>query len=363
MSKSKIGTLEAIFIVLSALVPFTVTSLPIIIMRETKSSCLLNIIYVTVICTTIAFLIYLLFKKFPGFDIIDISNYLGGNIFKNIIGFLFIFYFIISSSILLRSFCEGLHVIYFPYTDISFIILMFVISIGFTNYLGFNSSIRTTAIIFPITLISIVLLFFGNIDNFTFERIFPILGDGFEKTFILGITNVGTFAGISYLYFLPPLLKNPKKFKTLSILSTVFSGLFIFTCISTLLFMFSMFNDTNELMPLFVVSRYIEFGEFFQRFESLFLLIWTISFCCYLSITCKFSTAIFTKIFNLKDHSQLIVPFVSLIFAIAILPQNYSISSFFENHMYRNITIAIILIGLLVLFLSNLKKKAGSKNV
>ena len=141
------------------------------------------------------------------------------------------------------------------------------------------------------------------------------------------------------------------------ILSIILSGLFIFICVATLLFMFSIYISTDEIMPLFSVSRYIEFGNFFQRFESLFLLIWTIAFCCYLSISFKFSTYIFKKIFNLKDSSQLIYTFALLMFILALLPKNYSICSFFEIYIYRYISIAIIILGIVLLLLSNLKKK------
>ena len=110
-------------------------------------------------------------------------------------------------------------------------------------------------------------------------------------------------------------------------------------------------------MPLFSVSRYIEFGNFFQRFESLFLLIWTIAFCCYLSISFKFSTYIFTKMFKLADSSQLIYVFSVLTYGIALLPKNYSVSSFFEINIYRYISISIIVLGLLILLLANFKKK------
>ena len=206
---------------------------------------------------------------------------------------------------------------------------------------------------------SIILLFVGNFNNFSFYRIFPILGDGFKDTFVLGLTNIGCFAGITYLYFLPPLLKKPEKFKYVSILSVLLSGLFIFMCVATLLFMFSIYISTDEIMPLFSVSRYIEFGSFFQRFESLFLLIWAISFCCYLSISCKFSTHILKKIFNLKDSTQLTYILLILTFVLALLPKNYSIISHFEINIYRYLSIAIMLLGILVLILSNLKKKAG----
>ena len=45
-------------------------------------------------------------------------------------------------------------------------------------------------------------------------------------------------------------------------------------------------------------------------------------------------------------------------FGITLLPKNYSISSsFFEIYIYRYISIAIIILGIVLLLLSNLKKK------
>lgn len=362
MSKSKLRNFEAILLILSVLAPFTVISLSRTIINETKSSILLNIIYITIICLVISYFIYKLFKKFPGSDILDISQYLGGTIFKNIIGFIFMLYFVITSSIFLRNFCEGLKIVYFEFTDIIYIILFFIIAIAITNTLGINSTIRTTSIITPFLIISITLLFVGNLDNFSFNRIFPILGDGFENTFVLGLTNIGCFAGITYLYFLPPLLKEPQNFKYVSILSVLLSGLFILICVATLLFMSAIYINTDEIMPLFSVSRYIEFGSFFQRFESLFLLVWSISFCCYLSISCKFSTYIFKKMFNLNDSSQLVYTLLLLTFSIALLPKSYSIINYFETNIYRCLSITIILLGIFILLLSNFKKRLVKLN-
>lgn len=357
MSKNKIGTLEAIALILSALAPFTVISISRTFINELKSSALLNIIYISIICTLIIYFIYALFKNFPGFDIIDISNYIGGSIFKNIIGFVFIAYFIITSAMLLRNFCEGLKVIYYPYTDITYIILLFIITITIANKLGFDSTIKTTPLIFPFLLVSILLLFIGNLSNFSFEKMFPFMGDGFKKTFILGLSNIGSFTGITYIYFIPPLLKKPEQFKKICLLSIILSSFFILTCVATLLFMFPIYINTDEIMPLFSVSRNIEFGNFFQRFESLFLLIWSISFCCYLSISLKFANCIFCKIYNLSDASQTIDIISILTFVIALLPHNYSISYFFETYIYRFITIGIIFLGICILLLSNYKKK------
>lgn len=361
MSKSKLGTVEAIALILSVLAPFTVISLSQTLINELKSSILLNIFYVGTICLFMVFLICTLFKNFPGLDIIDISKFLGGNVLKNIIGFAFIIYFVITSSMLLRNFCEGLKIVYYPYTNILYIILIFIITITFSNDLGFNSTIKTTTIIFPILLVSILLIFIGNLDNFSFQKILPILGNGYKSTFILGLSNIGTFSGIVYMYLLPPLLNEPKKYKKICILSIILSILFIFMCVATLLFLFSIYINTDEIMPLFSVSKYIEFGNFFQRFEALFLLIWTISFCCYLSISLKFFTYIFAKLYTLSDTSQMISIFSIITFAIALFPSSYYISHFFETYIYRILSISIMILGLFILFLAYIKKRMVKK--
>lgn len=265
---------------------------------------------------------------------------------------------------MLRNFCESLVVVYYPLTSYIFVILMFVFAVALVNRLGFNATINTSSIVFPLVLISAILLFCGNLDNFSFRRIYPILGDGVYNTFVLGLKNIGAFGGICYLYFLPPMLKEPQKLKKIAVISVIATGLFIFLCVATLLFMFSFLISTDEVMPLFSAARYIEFGSFFQRFESVFLLIWIISFCCFLSITCKFSTHIFSKMFNLSDMKSISTIFIILIFALSLVPKNYAIANFLQTNVYRYIRIAVgFILGMTILILANLKKKkVGEKN-
>ncbi len=364
MAKHKISTISAIMLTLSIVVSYITSSFPRTFINETKSATLINIVYITILVLFIILIFCNLFKRFPGLDLLDISKFLGGNILKDIIGSFFIMYFTISSSIMLRNFCESLVVIYYPLTNYVFIILMFIFSISLVNRLDFSSTLNVSSIVFPLVLISALLLFCGNLDNFSFKRIYPILGDGFYNTFILGLKNIGAFGGICYLYFLPPMLKEPQKFKKIAVISVIATGLFIFLCVATLLFMFSFFITTDEVMPLFSAARYIEFGTFFQRFESVFLLIWIISFCCFLSITCKFSTNIFNKMFNLSDMKAMSNIFILLIFALSLLPQNYAIANFLETNIYRYLRIAVgFILGITILILANIKKKkVGEKD-
>lgn len=362
MSKSKIGTTEAIMLILTIIITHTILALPKRILSTMKSAAILNLLYVGIIAIFLAYLIYRLLKNFPGLDLIDISEFLGGKFFKNIIGTIFMLYFIISSSLLLRNFCEMLKIVYYPMTNILFIIASFVIAICIANQFDFSATLKTNLIIIPLVLASILFLFFSTIYNFTPQRIFPIFGEGLWNTFVLGLTNLSAFGGLAYLYFLPPFLKEPEKLKKIALSGIGLSAIYLILCVSTILFMFSFFIDTNEISPLYSAARYIDFGTFFQRLESVFLLIWMIAVCCYLSIVLKFSMTIFKKMTNIQNKKPLITIFGLLILAIALIPKNLAISEFFETKIYPYLVLGIVLIiGFSILILATIKLKKSKK--
>lgn len=243
-------------------------------------------------------------------------------------------------------------------TNVLFIIAMFVIALCTANRLDFNASLKTNLLVLPLVLASMLFLFFANMNKFSAERIFPIFGDGLFDTFVLGLGNIASFGGIAFLYFLPPFMKEPEKLKRVVVISMGLSAIYLILCVATLLFMFSFFIDTNEITPLYNATRYIEFGSFFQRLESVFLLIWILAFACYLSIITKFSMSIFKKLTNIETKKPLIDVFGLLILGISLIPKNYAISEKFETQIYPCLVIGIaFFLGISILLLANLAKR------
>lgn len=358
MPKSKIGTIEAIMLVLTIVVAHSVLSIPTNILSSYKSASILNVIYVSIIAIAISYFIYRLFKNFPSMDIVDISELVGGKVFRNLVGIVFIVYFILSAALMLRNFCESIQILYFPMTDITFIMSLLVIAICMANKLNFSATVKTNVIILPIALFGVLFLFFTNINRFVPERMFPILGEGAFNTFVLGLTNLASFGGIAYIYFLPPLLKDSTKFKKITLISIAATAIYLIFTIATLLFIFTFFTNVSEISPLYTATRYIEFGTFFQRLESVFLLIWILVFACYLSIVCKFSMNIFQKITGISNQKPLIDIFGLLILAISLIPKNLAVSQSFESKVYPYLMIGIVLVlGIVILLFANIVKK------
>lgn len=362
MGNSKIGTFGAISLILTTIITHTVLSLTKNLLNTTKSSIIINLIYLGIIALLIVLLINKLFKKFPGMDILDICNFLGGTkygkLIKNILGTIFIAYFIFSSAVCIRNFCESLKIIYYQQVNIIYIIYSFIFAILLINRLSFNATLKANLLVVPFALITTLFLFLGNIQNFNIERIFPIFGNGIFDTFVTGIGNIYSFSGIIFLYFLPPLLKEPKNFKKIGIISIIISLIYLLLCVAITLFMFSAYSSTDSIIPLYIAARYIEFGAFFQRLEVIFLLVWVISFACYLGITTRFCMLIYKKITNIKNTTIIGYLFPLLILATSLIPRNYAISKFFEDIIYKYWDISLVfIISISILIFSNLKRK------
>lgn len=359
---TKIGNIEAIFLIVTIMINHIILNLPKALLDLSGSSTLLNIVFITLIALCIVYFISKLLKHFTCMDILDISEFLGGKFLKNAIGILFMIYFLFSASIFLRSFCESVKSIYFPKTPVIFLILLFVIGIILTNRLGMQSIIRANLIFIPIVLFSIVFIFLANLDNFTIQRIFPILGNGISPTFFSGASNLFAFGGISLLYFIPPSLKDSKDFKKISKISIILSGIWLLFSVATLLFMFPSIMTTDEILPLYLASRFIEFGRFFGRLDALFLLIWIISIMAYLSILLSFIISIFKKLTLFKYSNITIYGVALLIFVLSIIPKNYVQVYFLETTIYKYfVLILVFAISLAILILSALKFKKQHK--
>lgn len=357
MSEQKIGNWEAIALVLTIIMNHVILELPKDIIQTTSSASIINVIFISFIALIIVYLISNLLKKFPGLDIFDISKFLGGSWLKIIICILFLCYILFTISTLIRSFSEILKVIFFPRTPLAIIMLLFFICVVVVNKLKFKALARANLFFTILVLINLVFIFLGNLDNFTWERIYPILGNGAYTTFFSGLSNLYAFGGISYLYLVPPYLKSQKDFKNVAFISIGISAFCLLISVATLLFMFPPVITSQQIFSMYLVARFIEFGTFFQRIDAVFLLVWLLSILCYLSFAFYFVTVIFKKLTNIKSTKWCTSLFTLFSFGIALLPRNMQQVSALENDVYKHIILILIfIISLGVLVFANIKR-------
>ena len=353
----KINNKEAISLTISCSLGITVFISSQIIASECLSSSLINTGFISLIAMGLTLIICMLYKKFIGISFLDITEFVGGKFLKFIVGTIFLFYFVFTLAIVLCKAVNCLQIVYYPMTHPNYTVLLFVITAAIACNLKNNGFLRATFIIVPIVIIAIFFIFAGNLKNFNYENIFPIMGNGVKATFFEGITNLFTFGGIAYILFLPQNLKRPDKFMSVSLISTAISSVLLTFVTATIILMFNKNVTSGQLFPLYIAVRYIEFGSFFQRLDSAFLLIMNIAICSFLGIYSNLCLGIIKEITNISDINPLSFSFVLLLYASTILIDSKFELEFTQNTFFKILFFSVISLGLIILILANFKKE------
>lgn len=362
MNYSKIGSIEAIALIVVVILNHIVLNLPETFLGSCGSSSPLNVIYVSFLIFVFLFFVIKLFKNFSNSDIIDISEFLGGKYLKIIIGILFIAYFILISATQLRGFGEILKIVYFPKVAICFLTAIFLGVAIVANKFGTNTIVKTNLIVVPLVMFNLLVAFFCVSTRFVPERIFPILGYGANETFFSGISNIFALNGISYIYFLLPMLNKKENFKAISFIGIAISSLFVFLSVTCLLFSFADALSINDVSPIYILIRGTDFGRFIQRPDAIFFLGWILSLMSYISISIMFITKIMQKIGNLNARFPPSYATAGLIFIVALLPKGEVEIRFIQNTLYKYSTIGLVfVVSFLILVFANIKYKKKHK--
>ena len=358
MSVEKISKIEAIALILIIMFNAIIINVPNIIILSTGTGTAINIIYISILAIIFTYIICKLFKPFYGKDILDISEYVGGKFLKILIGLLFIIFFTLLASLSVNFMANFLKIIYFNSSPIVFILLFFLIPALFINKSGIKSISRVNLIFMPLIILSLIFLLFFSYNNFTIERIFPILGNGFFSTFVFGSTNVFAFAGIAYLYFIPSLLKDAQDFKKVSIISISLSSICLVGSIISLIMNFPAITVTDETLSLYLLTRMIRFGHFVEKLDAIFVFIWIISLISFLSLTIFYILKIFKKISNIENSNGLILPLGLILLGNCLLFTDISIIKFWARAICKYyLLILVFIISLIILIVANIKHK------
>jgi spore germination protein (amino acid permease) len=317
-------------------------------------------LYVAAITFLLFFVISKLYSRFEGKDLMDLGEHIGGTVGRTIVGLIVIAFLTYFTSVLLREFAENMKIISLAVSPISYVTLFFLAGMIVAAFFGLESIVRFHAIAVPIVasgflLIIILVLPFAKFSNLT-----PVFGSGINDIFIKGIPKVSLFAEFILIFLMIPFVKTGKNFKKVGYTALGFSTFFL--VIGSIVYSAVYVYDVGveNFLPIYSLTRLINYGRFFQRIESLFVLIWAAGALLYLSAGFYFIAYTFMKTFKLQYYKPLILPFAVLIFTLSLLPQNLVQSLLLETKVLRTygwlITFWFVILLLLIARFVKIKK-------
>lgn len=368
MSQDKVvfGKWEAIALLVNLMGTQIVLGFPRLMAEAAGTAGWILVIYVSVIAFLVFTLISRLYVPFEGKDLIDIGEIVGGTAGRLITGILLLGYLTYITSIVLREFSEDMKVIILPQTPISFVTMFFISGMILAAYKGLEAIVRFNALAIPFILAGFILITAAVAPYYNISNIFPVLGYGPEAIFGRGFLKLSIFSALSILYLIYPHIKTRKNFSTVGYVSlAAASAAFLWGALSyQLTFPFPL--ALENFLPVYAMARLINYGRFFQRIESVFVIIWAASALSYLSFGLYFIVYLYKKTFKLEYYRPLIIPFAILVYTISLIPPNLITAIELESVYFRNY-IWIITFGLptILLTIANMRKskqKGGNQS-
>ncbi len=320
----KFGTYEAISLVMILMITkIFYTSIAVLIKAEgtaawygTLVSCVTSLFFF--------FLLYLLMKRFPGKNIIQIFEVVMGKIIGKVLILGFCAYFLYYAASNLREFIEMIKAYNLPYTPPSILMIGFISVSAIIAYYGLEGIARVSKIVFIPILVGLALILLLASPFYDPDFLKPYLGYGLQKTLAIGFLRSSAYEEFFVLAIIITSIHGLKTFKKVGILSIISTGVIFSLCYICNLMAFHYSVGGENLSGLFQLSKIIYFSRFIQRFESIFLFIWVIASLIAVSAAFYFSIDLYKNAFNIKNHRPIILPFALLLFVITMIPSGIS---------------------------------------
>ncbi len=361
-AKITFGIWEAIMMLLNTICVPLLLGFPRLMIETGGTAGWIIPIYITVLAVLFFTVIQRLYRNFEGKDIIDIAEIALGRIGRIVTGILLMLYIVFLVTITLREFTEDMKVIALINSPISFVMMFFIAAMVFGCYFGIEPLVRFSSVIVPIIALGFLFIVFGVAGNYDINHLFPILGNGPRAIFIDGFFLVSYFSPLVLLYLIAPFVRTHKIMKITGYTTILLSSIFFTLGTLCYLLVYPYPISIENFLPIYQLARVMEYGRFFQRIESVFVLIWAASAMSMLSIGFYFVVYIFRKTFELDYRRPMIWSFIIIIFTLSLFPPNLMTVLELDKMYYSKVTWIISLCyPILILLIARLRSRNPEK--
>jgi spore germination protein len=224
---------------------------------------------------------------------------------------------------------------------------------------GINSIARLFEIIFPITVILFLLVSFMSFGIFEIDNLRPVLGLGVIPVLKGVKTTALSYTGFEIMLLLPAFMKQPHKAVKAVLVGVAIPLIFYVITVVMVIGALSIDGVVTRTWPTLDLIRSFEItGLFFERFESLLLVIWIMQIFSSFTIT-YYAAALGLAQLSKKSIHPFMYGLIPVIYIIAMIPKNTN-DLFKLGDMIGNV--ALFLFGLLPLLLLIISRAKEGKH-
>ncbi|HEX3043116.1 MAG TPA: endospore germination permease [Bacillota bacterium] len=282
-----------------------------------------------------------LLRKFPSQNIVEIGRKLGGAYIGSIPGLVIFLFFLILTSLTLRKYSETFILTLLPRTPISVISFFSIGIMLYAAVLGIETLTRVAWFFAPYLLTALVIILFFSFTKGDPGQLAPVFGPGPVALLKHSLANSSLFGELLLLPLIAPLIRKQDRLGKVGGLSLAISISIIAVVVLGNVLVFNDREASRMIFPIFQLARLINFGEFIQRVESVFVFLWFFAAGVQLCGLFYGIVTSFAQTFRISNYRPLVFPLSILVFTISLLPGSMSASMLFNDFILSGFYAAI----------------------
>lgn len=247
-----------------------------------------------------------------------------------------------------------------PETPIQVTTLLLLLIIVIATRLGLEAFTRSAELFFGAFVFLFILFAISIIPSIHFDYYEPILGLG-PKPLIRGImqTTLLVFSELFVFLKIIPHVVSKQKLQVNFLIGATLGSIVLIILTYLCVIVLGVESTARHIYPVYALARKINVGNFLQRFELIFTVMWV--FTTFIKITVYFYvfTTGLARLLRLKDYRTIVFPNAILLY---VMTASLSPNTVFQSHVLSkywflfNFTFAVCL-PLMLLAAIHLRKK------
>lgn len=330
--KGIINTKQFVWLLFIIITTFATMQIPGMLIMQAGRDAWLSVLGAWFLDVMLALVYAYMGIRFPGENFVQYSITILGKYLGRVVGIIFPLFFLLVCTIVLRGLSQVVNTTFLPTTPLNVILICSYIVSAHIGRKGIEVIARTTEVLGPLFLLSIITLSFLVLPSFDIARMKPQFDEGVAP-FLVGTPLLLTTFGVCIIMAMYiPLCNRPENGFLAKFIAVSLGALVVGLIITLSVGIFGIEDAQYMFSPGLQLARMINFSNYLERIEMVWLMILVgSSIVASSSLLWAFGQGL-AQITGLKTYQPLIYPgaLLSLVLCIISFPSSLQQTQFFH---------------------------------
>lgn len=257
-------------------------------------------------------IVWKLGKRFPNNTLPEYAEIILGKALGKVVGGAYILFFLLINILSVCEFSDFLTVSFMPQTPGMVFNIILILIGAYAAFKGIEVIARAAQFVFPLFIISLLILFISVLPTVKPGKLLPFLEGGIQPIILGSIPSIIVYSEVIVLAILLPLVNKPEEVKRKGAFTLLTVAIFLSIGMMLTLMIFGANLSGELLFPFWFLSKSIEFSNYLQRVEGIIALLWMIGIIIKIAVFYYLACFATAKILGLKSYKPIVYPMALL---------------------------------------------------